>query len=91
MEEKDRPIAERGDILARAGRLCRTVAAALIAGLTRRDDNDVEARLARRPRGEQALIVGLTLLGLFLTSLLFAQFGWIGMLVFFLIVVLLVR
>ena len=91
MEEKNRPITDRGRVLARAGRLCRTVAAALIAGLTRRPADQVEDRLAGRPVAEQTALVGATLAGLFLVSLLFAQLGWIGMLVFLMLVVLVVR
>lgn len=91
MEEDKRPNAEGGPVLARAGRLCRSVAAALIGGLTRRSVGEVEDRLARRPVSEQALLVGATLGALFLVSLLFAQLGWIGMLVFLMLVVLIVR
>lgn len=91
MEEKKRPNAGGRPVLARAGRLCRTVAAALIAGVSRRPAFEVEDRLSRRPLAEQSLLVGATLAALFLVSLLFAQLGWIGMLIFLLLVVLVVR
>lgn len=52
---------------------------------------EIEARLSARPVGEQALIVAATLAGLALTSLLFAQFGVPGLLVFFVLVVVLVN
>mgnify|MGYP005845583951 CR=1 FL=1 len=75
--------------LARTGR---TVAAALIAGFARRLDADaVEARLRMLPAREQAPIVGATLAGLFVASLLAAQFGLPGLLVFMLAVIALIR
>lgn len=75
-----------------AARACRTVALGVISGIYRRLGHDeIEARIAARPQREQALIVGLTLCGLALTSLLFAQFGVIGMLVFLLLVIFVVN
>jgi hypothetical protein len=80
------------DHLQPLGRACRTVAFALIAGFCRRLGHDeVAARMSRRPAREQALIVGATLAGLALTSLLFAQFGAIGMLIFLLLVIVIVN
>jgi hypothetical protein len=80
------------DHLQPLGRACRTVAFALIAGFCRRLGHDeVAARIARRPAGEQAMIVAAALAALALTSLLFAQFGAIGMLVFLLLVILIVN
>jgi|OM-RGC.v1.032665783 hypothetical protein len=80
------------DILRPAARACHTVASGVISGFCRRiGQEEIAARLSRRPAREQALITAATLAGLFLTSLLFAQFGLIGMLVFLLLVILLIR
>jgi hypothetical protein len=75
-----------------AGRLCRTVAVALIAGVRRRETIDeIEERVADLPRADQALIVGTTLGGLFLLSLIAAQFGLVGLGLYLLGVVFLVN
>jgi hypothetical protein len=73
-------------------RACRSVAVGLIGGFRRSMTHaEIEARLAARPLSEQTLIVGATLAALALTSLLFAQFGVVGLLVFFVLVVVLVN
>ncbi|MEL6234776.1 MAG: hypothetical protein AAFR46_10235 [Pseudomonadota bacterium] len=78
--------------MAKAARLCRSVAALLIAGVMRRLDSDeVEARLAARPVREQITITALVLLALFLAALLAAQGGIWGMLAFGALVVFLAR
>ncbi|MFN6976882.1 MAG: hypothetical protein ACK4OP_02070 [Gemmobacter sp.] len=78
--------------LAPVARTCRTVAAAVIAGFRRGHDAEaVEARLARLALRDQAAIVGATLAGLFTASLIAAQFGIAGILVFLLAVIILVR
>lgn len=75
-----------------AALFCRSAAVALIAGIAHRIGFDeVEARLAARPAQEQALLVGATLVALFLAALLAAQAGWIGMLLFWLAVIVLAR
>lgn len=79
-------------LLNRAGRTCRMVASALIAGVRRRETLDeIEDRVADLPRGDQVLIVGTTLGGLFLLSLIAAQFGFIGLGLYLLGVVFLVN
>lgn len=72
-------------------RTSRTVAAALIAGVTRDEAETVEARLRARPPRDQARIVGATLAALMGASVLAAQFGLPGMLAFLLAVIVLVR
>ncbi|EEW25802.1 hypothetical protein [Rhodobacter ferrooxidans] len=69
----------------------RAIVAALLERLWRAPDGaSAEARLKALPQRSQALIVGCVLLLLFVTSLIAAEFGWIGMLVFFLAVIALV-
>lgn len=76
----------------RFGRTCRTVASLLIAGFYRRmDDRAVEERLAARPLRDQVIIVGGVLLALFIACLMAAQFGWVGLGLLFVLVVVLVR
>lgn len=87
-----RHTSEDDSVLNRAGRLCRVVAAALIAGVRRRETLDeIEGRVADLPRGDQALIVGTTLGGLFLLSLIAAQFGFVGLGLYLLGVIFLVN
>lgn len=75
-----------------AWRAMRRVAAALIAALARtHTPREIEARLARRPRAEQAFLVLGTLAGLLALSLLFAQAGFLGLVLFLLLVWLLIR
>jgi len=63
-----------------AGRICRTVAVGLIVGVRRRESFDeIEARVADMPRGDQALIVGTTLGGIVLLSVIAAQFGAVAL------------
>ena len=79
-------------VLAPLARQGRTVASAVIAAFRRSEDPEtVEARLRRLPARDQALIVGGVLAGMFLTSLLAAQFGIVGVLAFVLAVIILVR
>jgi len=76
----------------RAGRLCRTVAVTLIAGVKRRmPEDEVEARVLALPLRDQAILTGAALTALFLVSLLAAQFGLIGLALFGLAVIALVR
>ena len=82
----------RVSILSPIAALARSVSAALIAGVWRRRSQDeVEARLKALPGREQALITGAVLSALLLTSLLFAQAGLVGLAVFLLLVILIVR
>lgn len=75
-----------------AGLACRSVAVALLSGwLTGRDFAEVESRLAARPAGEQAAIVGAVLAALFLLALLAAQAGIVGLLIYGLAVVVVAR
>jgi membrane-bound ClpP family serine protease len=79
-------------IAARLGLVCRHAAVALLSGLLPRlGFAEIERRLAARPLRDQVAVVGGVLLGLFLLSLLAAQFGWIGMLLFWLGVVIVAR
>ncbi len=78
--------------LVTAGRMSRTVAIALIAGVRRRlSMDDVEDRILALPLRDQALVTVATLSALFLVSLLAAQFGLIGLAVFWLGVILIIR
>jgi hypothetical protein len=87
-----RRVNEDQGLLPMAGRMCRTVAVSLIAGVRRSESSEeIEARVADLPRGDQALIVGTTLGGLFLLSLIAAQFGLIGLALYLLAVVFIVN
>ena len=82
---------DRG-LLPTAGRMCRTAAVALIAGVRRSETiEEIEERVADLPRGDQALIVGTMLGGLFLLSLIAAQFGLVGLALYLLAVVFIVN
>ncbi|MEL7098883.1 MAG: hypothetical protein AAGM84_08655 [Pseudomonadota bacterium] len=70
---------------------CRDVAAALIAGLSRREIAEVSARIDAAPALQQRGIVFGTLGGLMGASLLAAQFGLLGLCIFWLTVIWLVR
>jgi len=74
------------------GTTTRRVAAALIAGVCRSQSiESIEERLGRCPKTEQRIIVAAVLGAVFLLSLLAAQFGWIAMLGFWLIVIVVVN
>lgn len=71
---------------------CRDVAAALIASLwPGRSTEEVLAWLDRAPDAQQRKVVAGTLAALFLLSLGAAQFGLIGMCLFWLAVIALIR
>ncbi|APX12160.1 hypothetical protein [Tateyamaria omphalii] len=71
---------------------CRDVAAALIASLWRgRATDDVVAWIEREPPGRQRGIVFGTLIALFLLSIGAAQFGLVGMCLFWGLVIYLIR
>ena len=79
-------------LLFRSAVLSRTCAAALIAGLwPGRSLRDVNARLSACPASQQAAITAGVLTSLFLVGLFAAQFGWIGVLLFWLAVILVIR
>lgn len=79
-------------ILTPVGHLCRTVAATLIAGVWRRRSADeVETRIKRLGLRDQVGVVGGVLGMMLLCSLFAAQFGILGMLAFWLVVIVLVN
>ena len=70
----------------------RRVAFAVLAGLLRRHSaKEIERRISTRPVREQTAIVLAVLAGLLLTSLLFAQAGAVGLLIFLLLVIFLIQ
>ena len=78
--------------LLRGGTLFRRVAATLIAGVWRtRSAREVDVWLRRRSRQNRALVIGGVLAALLGLSIVAAQFGWVGMLVFLLGVIILVN
>lgn len=82
----------RGTLLAELWQSARRVAFAVLGGvIPRYTPEEIEERVSRRPAHEQALIVISVLLALLFGSLLFANAGVIGLLVYFLIVIILVR
>jgi hypothetical protein len=79
-------------IAARFGSVCRKVAIVLIAGVCRwRSTEEVSATIKARSLPQQTAITAGVLTLLFALSLVAAQFGWIGMLVFWLAVIVLVN
>lgn len=80
------------NISSRFGKLCRSVAVMVIAGVYRsRSAEEINQTLKSRPLRQQTLITASVLALLFGLSLVAAQFGWVGMLIFWLGVVLLVK
>lgn len=78
--------------LPRFGLLCRSAAVAVIAGVCRwQSIGEINDRLRSRPIGDQVAITAGVLALLFLLSLAAAQFGWVGMLTFWLAVIVLVN
>ncbi|MEM8592355.1 MAG: hypothetical protein AAGF13_07490 [Pseudomonadota bacterium] len=77
--------------LTQLGRACRRVAVGLVARAWPGETlTSVEARVAAMPLRHQAVIVGSVLALLFALLIVALQFGWTGMLVFFVLVMLLV-
>ncbi|MEM9754880.1 MAG: hypothetical protein AAF914_02745 [Pseudomonadota bacterium] len=73
---------------AAVGRVCRTVATAVIAGVARRTGfHEIEARLLRLPDGQAAAIVSATLAFLLVLAIVAAQFGWVGLAVYFVAII----
>ncbi|MEM8577248.1 MAG: hypothetical protein AAGF60_05315 [Pseudomonadota bacterium] len=69
----------------------RTVAVMLLAGLTRADPARIEAWIAAGSARRAGTIVWGTLAGLFAASLAAGQFGLLGLCVFWLGIILLIR
>ncbi len=79
-------------LLKPAARTCRDVAFALVGGLwIGRPSDDVEADLRWLALRDQWSVTALVLLGLFLVSLLAAQLGLIGLCLFWLSVIAIIR
>ena len=82
----------RPNLLSTMGGLARTVSASLIAGVWRsRSIPQVEAQIKRLSTRDQAGVVGGVLALLLLLSMFAAQFGIIGLMVFWLAVIVLVN
>lgn len=80
------------DLTAGAGALCRKVAVLIISGVFRRRPiRDIDADIRQRPLRDQILITAGVLAILLALGLVAAQFGWIGILVFWLGVIVLVN
>lgn len=76
----------------KAARLCRTVAVALYSGLRRGQSfDDHEQRVVSMPVRMQAAFTGGILSALFLCSLFAAQFGLLGLAIFWLAVIFIIR
>lgn len=79
-------------VLFRSGTLCRRGASTLIAGLWPGHSlHEVDDALAALPVRQQAMITSGVFLGLVLAGFFAAQFGWIGILMFWLAVILIAR
>lgn len=79
-------------LLQRIGEMCRTCAIMVVAGVWRRRSfSEIEARILALSRTGQIAVTTAVLGFLFLLSLFAAQFGWPGMLIFWLAVVVLAR
>ena len=84
--------ATRSELLCTMGGLARTASSGLIAGVWRsRSVEDVEARIKRLALRDQVGVVGGVLGLLLLLSLFAAQFGILGMILFWVAVILLVN
>ncbi|MEM8581947.1 MAG: hypothetical protein AAGF50_12195 [Pseudomonadota bacterium] len=80
------------ELATRAGTICRVGVSALIAGFWRsRSIKQIEANLQARSSLQQAAIVAAVLSLLLALSLFAAQFGWIGTLVFWLAIIVIVN
>ena len=70
----------------------RRVTAELLSSMTRtRDTAQMAAWIDSRPPARQYLIIATTLGALLAAALVMAQFGWVGMAVYFALVVVLIR
>ena len=78
--------------LVKAGALCRTCAACIIAGLWPRHSlSDVEARLAACSSRQQVVITSGVFFLLISLGFFAAQFGWIGILIYWMTIILIIR
>lgn len=72
------------DIWAWLALQCRTVAVALLSGCCRRFGfHEIEARVLALPPVQRTSIIGATLALMFGASMIAAQFGFLGMAIFF--------
>lgn len=72
--------------------VCRLAASALIAGVARHlSVKDVNDRIAAKTIRDQAFVLGGVILVLLLSAILAAQFGIVGMLVYFLSIIVIVN
>lgn len=79
-------------LMTQIGTHCRRGAVALISGVCRwQSIDEINDRMLARPLHKQALITVAVLGAVFALSLAAAQFGWIGMLSFFLAMIVLVN
>lgn len=79
-------------LTSRMGGICRNIAVALIAGVCRwRSFEEVNETFRARPISAQAMITAGVMAALFGASLVAGYFGWIGLLVFWLAVIILVN
>lgn len=84
--------AVKGTLMTQLGAHCRRSAVTLIAGVCRwRSIGEINDWMLASPVRKQALVTTSVLGAVLAVSLLAAQFGWIGMLVFFLAIVLIVN
>jgi len=74
-----------------AGRLCRSGAAMLIAGVTRSTLKEAENRLAVAPLRDQTIVVTVVLGLLVAGAFAAAQFGIVGLLIYWLLVIVAAR
>ena len=79
-------------LLPRLGGLLRAGAVAVIEGVFRwRSIKDINQSISARPILQQAMITGSVFVLLFAISLFAAKFGWVGLLVFWFAIVILVN
>jgi len=79
-------------VLAAIGRRCRDVALGVLSACCRRAGfYEIEARMMALPMRDQAAITSAVLAGLFLLSLLAAQFGPVGIAIYLLAIILIIR
>lgn len=79
-------------VVPRVGTVLRLATVSVIAGFCRwLSITDINARMKARPVPEQAMIVLAVMAVLFTLALIAAQFGWIGMLTFWLSIILVVN
>jgi len=76
----------------RAGRLARSASLLLVAGLwPKQDFADVDKRVSALSVPAQSTIVAAVLAALFCTAMIAAQFGWLGMGIYWMLIILIAR